>query len=465
MAEQIKTIKKLHTALEARDDQKILQLVEALHYADLGDVYEKLSPEERDYFGNLIGPETFAGFIAELPDTLVEQSLDHFDDDEKREILDSVSDDDRVDILQDVSEETREELLDLIEDEDIDVTRSLLKYGEETAGGRMTTSYGSVVSNLTVKQALESLRGSESEVETMARIYVVDEKDKLVGMLRFRDLAFNPWDKPISAFVRPNDHYVLASADQEEAAKMFSKYDLIALPVVDEQHRLVGIITHDDAVEIIQEETREDMEKMAGFSGLADEETYLNTSVISHFKRRFPWLVSLAFLGILSGFVMFQFEDVLSSLFLLAIFLPMVVAAGGNSGGQASTMVIRAMALGEMNEASATVKVAWKEVRLGLLLGLIIGALMAVFITFILPHFHSVSDSMPTDISFARFALAIALSITAQVTTSTLVGSMLPICADRMKIDPAVVAAPAITTIVDVTGMVIYFLVARVILL
>jgi len=325
----------------------------------------------------------------------------------------------------------------------------------------MTMSFGKIGLEMTVKEALDELRDSYAESETLARVYVTDSKDRLIGRLRIRDLAFNKWNTPIKEIYRECSHTILATADQEEAAMMFSKYDLIVLPVIDEQDRLLGIITYDDALEIIEEESTEDIERMAGMSGDISEESYLNTTIATHFKRRFPWLLGLACLAIASGYVMLKFEDVLSNLYIIALFLPMVVAAGGNTGGQASTMVIRAMALGELDKGT-TAKVAWKELRLGLSLGTILGICMATITIFVLPIFYS---NMPPEISFVSFGVAVAIALTAQITTSTLVGSLLPIGARKANIDPAVVAAPAITTIVDVSGMMIYFIVAKFVLL
>jgi len=256
------------------------------------------------------------------------------------------------------------------------------------------------------------------------------------------------------------DITILATADQEEAAQLFSKYDMTVLPVVDEYGRLLGIITHDDVLEILEEESTEDIEKMSGIAGDQSEETYLNTPILTHFKRRFPWLFGLALLAISSGYVMIMFEDVLSSVFLLALYLPMVVAAGGNTGGQAATMVIRAMSLGEL-EQGATSKVIIKELSLGIMLGLIMGVSIAAVTLFILPVFH---PEIPSGISLSTFALSVSLSLTIQITVSTLTGAILPIGARAIKLDPAVVAAPAITTLVDIFGMVIYFSAARAIL-
>ncbi|MFC4991362.1 magnesium transporter [Rubritalea tangerina] len=460
MSEENKNTRLLLEAIEQRDAASFLKAADALHYADLAEIYEGLNDEERDFFTDHIDMEQFAEVITDLPDTLVEETMERLDTDEQREILDQVSDDDRVDLLQDVSDDARERLLELVEPDDIEVTKSLLKYGEHTAGGRMTTHFGSIQADMSVKQALQHLRQESDETESFARVYVVDDKDKLCGFVRFRDLAFNAWETKIADIMRPVKRYILASSDQEEAAQMVSKYDLFVLPVVDEQNRILGIITHDDAVEIMEEESTEDMEKMAGFTGEGSEESYLNTPTMTHFRRRFPWLFGLAILAIASGVVMIKFEGVLSSLFILSLFLPMVVAAGGNTGGQASTMVIRAMALGELDQGSI-MRVAWKELRLGLMLGSLLGLGMALITVTVVPMFYS---EMPAEIGFTKFAIAVALALAIQITSSTLVGSLLPIGARAMKIDPAVIAAPAITTIVDVSGMVIYFFVAKALL-
>ncbi|MEZ7955615.1 MAG: magnesium transporter [Rubritalea sp.] len=461
MQEEKKVINGLLEALKSQDEESFLHIAAGLHYADLAEVFESLNEADREFFTDKIDAEMFAAVITELPDTMVEEALGKFSADDQREILDLMSDDDRVDLLQDVSDETRDTLLELLEPDDIEVTRSLLRYGEDTAGGRMTMSFGKIGLELTVKEALDELRDAHADSETLARVYVTDEGGRLIGRLRIRDLAFNNWNTPIKEIYLPCKRTILASADQEEAAKMFSKYDLIVLPVIDEHDRLLGVITYDDALEIIEEESTEDIERMAGMAGEVSERSYLNTTLSTHFKRRFPWLLGLAFLAIASGYVMLKFEYVLDELFILALFLPMVVAAGGNTGGQASTMVIRAMALGELDEGS-TAKVAWKELRLGLLLGSLLGVCIAITTMFVLPFFYS---DMPAEVGFVKFGIAVAIAMTAQITTSTLVGSLLPIGARRANIDPAVVAAPAITTIVDVSGMVIYFFVAKVVML
>lgn len=440
-----------------RDSQLVISLCKGLHPADLASLYEDLDRDSREFLVDTLGATEFSEVLAEIPDTLVEGALDHFEPKEQREILASIPDDDRVDILQDVSESKRRDFIDLLDEEEQDRTRALLRYDEDSAGGRMTTQVGKIFAYMTVKEALDHLRPNLDIVETMARIFVIDVEQRLIGLIRLRDLAFNPWDTPVRDILTPEEHTILASADQEDAAKMLARYDMALVPVVDESDRLLGVITPDDAIEILEEESTEDIEKGAGIAGEQSEETYLNTGVIVHFKRRFGWLLILALLAIASGYVMLRFESVLNEAYLLALFLPMVVAAGGNTGGQASTMVIRAMALGELDPED-TRRVAWKELRLGMLSGLLLGSAIALVAIFILPLFR---PELPAGVSFATFGLAVAVALTAQVASSTVIGALLPIGARAIKLDPAVVAAPAITTIVDASGMVIYFTVAR----
>ena len=454
-------IEALESAIQNRDAAAFGTSAEDLHYADLASVFQDLDNDEaRGFFTQHISLNSFPNILAELPDALIEETLERFDESAQREILRKLVDDDRTDILQDVSTEARKRYLAMLKPEQQETTRSLMRYEEDTAGGRMTTQAARISLGATVKEALEVLRKYKDSAESLARIYVVDEDGRLRGKIRLRELAFNSWDTLVEDIMDQADLFILASTDQEEAAQMFTKYDMTLLPVVDEYDHLLGVITHDDVLEIIEEESTEDIEKMSGIAGEQSEQTYLNTSVATHFKRRFPWLLVLALLAISSGYVMLRFEHMLSSIYLLALYLPMVVAAGGNTGGQAATMVIRAMSLGEL-EAGSTVKVIAKELFLGIFLGATLGCCIALITLFVLPIFN---PPLPENIAMSTFALAVSVALGAQITTSTLSGALLPLGARAIKLDPAVVAAPAITTLVDISGMVIYFTAAQAIL-
>ncbi len=460
MAEELDVdqVEQLRAAMEARDGSALLAAAGELHYADLAHLYENLDEEERDFFLKTIGPELATDVIGELPWTLIEEALEHFKPAQLRIILGNLSDDDRVDIFQIVSPANQRRFFSLLGPHDEQLTRNLLKYEEDSAGGRMTTSIGRITADMTVKQAITVLRRDQDSAETLSRIFVVDEQGRLVGKVRLRDLAFHPWATLIHDIMEDADERVLATMDQEAAARMLSKYDLIVLPVVDEFDHLLGVITYDDAMEILQEESTEDIEKLAAIGGEQSELSYLNTSVQSHFRRRVIWLVVLAFVSIFSGYVMFRFSEVLNQAFVLSLFLPMVVAAGGNSGGQAATMVIRAMSLGEVSPGTA-MRIAWKEMQTGLLLGATLGVAMGAFIYFLLPMLQA-----QTDVTYARLALAVSASLLIQVFSSTLLGALLPIGARSIRLDPAVVSSPSLASTVDVTGMLIYFSAAKFIL-
>ena len=221
--------------------------------------------------------------------------------------------------------------------------------------------------------------------------------------------------------------------------------------------RLLGVITYDDAMEILEEESTEDIERQSGIGGDRGDLAYLQTPVVAHLKRRFGWVLILAFLALLSGWVLLRYENVLKSFYVLALYLPMVVAAGGNTGAQSATMVIRAMALGELGP-SQFFKVIWKEFRIGVILGALLGSCVAFQIRFLLP------ESVTGGVDIVDTATVVGLALTAQIFTSTLIGASLPILARMGKLDPAVVASPAITTMVDVSGSVIYFTLAQIIL-
>jgi magnesium transporter len=447
-------------AIVAADPSAILATAENLHYADLATLYESLDDDQRDLLIKTIGPELATDLVAELPDTLIEEALNHFKPAQLRVLLANLSDDDRVDVFQVVSEDSQVRFFSLLGPRDKELTKSLLRYEEDTAGGRMTTKVGRITADMTVKQAITVLRRDRDDAETLARIFVVDEQGRLAGKIRLRDLAFSTWDTPIGDIMEEADEYVLATADQEEAARTLSKYDLVVLPVVDEFHHLLGVLTYDDAMEILQEESTEDIEKLAAIGGDPSEESYLHTSVALHYRRRVFWLTSLAFVSIASGYVMFRFSEILEQAFVLSLFLPMVVAAGGNSGGQAATMVIRAMALGEISTGNA-LRIAWKEARTGLFLGISLGICIAGFITLVLPALQKETGG---DFSFLHLALAVSSALTLQVLSATVLGAMLPIFARSIKLDPAVVSSPSLASTVDVSGMLIYFTIASAIL-
>ncbi|MEM7700123.1 MAG: magnesium transporter, partial [Verrucomicrobiota bacterium] len=360
--------------LEVASASDLITLSSQVHPGDIEQALDRVSDARRiDILRNLP-----AAVLSEWADYLspgdVEVGLDHLTESEQREVLDSFSDDELVDFLQELEVDHRPRFTELLDDQKREVSEALLCYPEETAGGRMTTACASVEVGLTVKQALDQLRDSSRATELLSRIFVTDQHKRILGKLRLRDLAFSTWDTPISELMDDDRTSISALADQEEAAQMIARYDLMVLPVVDQEDRLIGIITHDDALEILEEESTEDIERGAGIGSDSADLAYLQIPVLRHLKRRFGWVLVLAFLALSSGWVLHAYEDVLTSYYILAIYLPMVVAAGGNTGGQAATMVIRAMSLGELGRGEFW-RVVWKEGRVGLFAGRAIGDL------------------------------------------------------------------------------------------
>ncbi len=454
--EDVRPLDEVVRALESGNAGAVSAAAGEVHYADLAGLYEGLDDGQRELLVTSIGPEMATDVIAELPSRLIEGALDFFKPAQLRVLLANLSDDDRVDVFQEVSEEKQRRFFSLLGPKDKELTRNLLKYAEHSAGGRMTTHVGRITADMTVKQALAVLRRDREDTQTLSRIFVVDEEGRLVGRVRMRELAFNPWDTPIPEIMEEASEFILATADQEDAARMLSKYDLMVLPVVDEFHHLLGIITYDDALEILQEESTEDIEKLAAISGDHPELAYLNSTSLDQFRRRVAWLVGLAFVSLASGYVMYRFSTILEQVHMLALFVPMVVASGGNSGGQSATTVVRAMALGEIGTGNA-LRVAWKETRVGICLGLSLGVAMGLFIALLLPH---LAVETGAHFGFLRLAVAVSSALVVQVVSSTTLGAMLPLFARWIKLDPAVVSAPSLASIVDVSGMMIYFLVA-----
>ncbi len=434
------------------------EVVPQLHEADIAAAYEALPAGEANELLPMIPEDRFAEFLVQLPLTDAEEILCQLPDDRLARVLDEIPDDILVDLLQEMPATHRGHAFHLLSEARRKSARELLRFPEDSAGGRMTTALASVRNDMTIREAIDSLRSIADEAELLSRIYVVDEEGILLGKIRLRDLTFNKRSTHISELNDNDTRAVLATSDQEKAVRTMMKYDLVALPVLDEDGRLLGMITHDDALDIQQEETTEDFERQSGITGDNTDETYLNTTVFHQVRRRIGWIVSLAFLGLISGTVMYSYQGQISGLFALTIYMPMIVAAGGNTGGQAATMVVRAMALGEL-EAGAMLRVAWKELRIGLIMGGTVSLAMVLQIYLLRPASIEVNTAL-----LLGFAGTVGLALLIQITASTLIGALLPLAARAIKLDPAVIASPAITTIVDATGLLIYLNLARAIL-
>ena len=460
VAADIKTQRKrLLKALAKNNREDVLSAFELLHPADVAELFSTLEEEDQREFLAALSSEQVLKISEHFEAPDMEFAIRNIPANAQQVVIEGLPDDLRIDLLQELEPEEGERLLSFLPDDELQTTKDLLEYDENTAGGRMTTAFATVSEQMTIREAIDSLREQQESSELLSRIFVVDDQQHIRGKVRLRDLAFNKRSTLVSDIMLAEKQVIEANADQEEAANMILKYNMVALPVVNEQRQMLGIITYDDAMEIMEEESTEDLERFSGITGDSGEETYLKTSVITHVRRRFFWVLGLGLLAIASGYVIYSFEDVLSSFFLLAIYMPMVIAAGGNTGGQAATMIIRAMSLGEFTPAS-TLRVVWKELRVGLIIGTLLGICIALQIKFLIPG----DPQLPSHISLTDVALTVALALTVQVTASTFIGAILPIGARAARLDPAVIASPAITTIVDAAGLLIYFLLAKAIL-
>ena len=378
--------------------------------------------------------------------------------DEIAKLLTEMSADDRVDLLKNIPEDRRQAIMPALAKAEREDIRRLSAHKEGTAGSVMTSDYATISPLFTVSQAIDRLRLEAPDKETIYYAYVVDENRKLTGFVSLKDLILARPNALVSNIMHREVISVHVAEDQENAARLIQKYDLIALPVINGGDVLVGIITHDDAIDIITQEHTEDMEKFMAIGGSHEGAVYMKTSVWGHFRNRAPWVVALAILGLVSGFIVQSFEGLLIQFTVLAAFMPMLADTGGNTGSQSATLVVRALALKEIT-AKDILRILAREFRVSLLLAVLLG-----LIAFVRVIFLGGGSTIPGSYSLTRIGFAISFALALQVVTSTLVGALLPLGAAKMKWDPAVVASPALTTIVDITGLLIYFTTAKLLL-
>ena len=365
--------------------------------------------------------------------------------------------DDAVDVIQEVEDEDQKTaLLEILDASTRNEVRALLAYAEDAAGGLMSPRFARLRPDMTVAEAIRYLRRqAREELETIYYAYVLDQDQKLLGVISFRDLFATAGDRVISDVMLTDVVSVADSLDQEEVAKVIAQYDLNALPVVDADNRMQGIVTVDDIVDVVQDAATEDIQKLGGMEAL--DTPYMQTGMLSMIKKRAGWLAAL-FLGeMLTASAMSRYEDEIAKAVVLALFVPLIISSGGNSGSQATTLIIRAMALGEV-----TVRDVWRIVRreltAGFALGVILAAIGLVRILVWQQLFHSYGEH------YVQVAATVATSLLGVVTWGTLVGSMLPFAIRGLGFDPASASAPFVATLVDVCGLMIYFNVASIIL-
>ena len=456
MAEQFVTLQKsLKKLLDEKKYQTLKDVLGTMNGADIAAVFEDLDEERTPLLFRLLPKELAAETFAELSPEIQEQLITGFSDKELRELVSELYVDDAADLVEEMPASVVKRILAQADPQMRSEINQILRYPENSAGSIMTTEYVSLRPQMTIAEAIQRIRRTGVDKETIYTCYVTVER-KLLGTVSVKDMLLAPNENiPVSEIMDEHVISVNTMTDQEEVAQMLSKYNFLALPVVDTDGRMVGIVTFDDAMDVLVEETTEDIEKMAGM--LPSEKTYLRSTPWDLFKHRIPWLMLLMVSATFTGMIITGFESKLAAQVVLTAFIPMLMDTGGNSGSQASVTVIRALSLGEL-ELRDLPKVVWKEIQTAVLCGVALAALcfakIMLFDRLLLGN---------TDIT-ALTAFVVCATMAVTVLVAKVVGCTLPMVAKKLGFDPAVMASPFITTIVDALSLLVYFGIASALL-
>lgn len=419
---------------------------------DIAAVFENLQDEKMPILFRILPKELAAETFVEMDDETQEFLIHGFSDSELKEVVDELFVDDAVDLIEEMPANVVKRILRQADKDMRKQINELLKYPEDSAGSIMTTEFIVLRPDMTAEMAIKRIRRTGVDKETIYTCYVTDANNKLIGITTVKDLLLAEDDELVKSIMEENVISVTTLADQEQVAQMFSNYNFLALPVVDNENRLVGIVTIDDAIDVIQEEATEDIEKMADV--LPSDKPYMKTSVFGLYKKRAPWLLILMLSATFTSAIISSFEAVLANVLILSSFIPMITGSGGNAGSQASVSVIRALSLGEIHFRSIFL-VLWKEFRVSILCGITLAA--ANFVKLLLFDLNGQENAF-------MIALVISLTLVGTIIMAKLVGSSLPLLASKVGFDPAVMANPLISTVCDSLSLLIYFGVAKLIL-
>ena len=442
--EENKDLELVKELLEKKQYTKLRQMLSDKNTADIAVILEELPEEDLLKIFRIL-PKTMAA------DVFSDLEVDH-----QHELITSMSEKDAAGIINNLMADDATDLLEempanivkkILANANPDIRRDinhLLRYPEDSAGSIMTVEYVDLKETMTVEDAIERIRKVGMDSETINICYVLDAKRKLIGTVALRYLLISPSDAVIGEIMHEDVIFINTMMDQEEVARQFQKYDFTAMPVVDNEERLVGIITVDDIVDILQEEATEDIEKMAAI--VPTDKPYMKTTVFETWKKRIPWLLLLMISATFTGSIITSFEDALSACVVLTAYIPMLMDTGGNAGGQASVTIIRGLSLNEI-EFKDAFRVLWKEARVAVLCGLTLAA--ANFVKLLLLDHVTIA-----------VAAVVCLTLIAAVFIAKVIGCLLPMLAKKIGFDPAVMASPFITTIVDALSLLIYFSIA-----
>lgn len=432
--------------LKKKSFYRLKNILAKAHPADISYVYRELDTDEKKLIFDMLTSVTkSAEVISQLDENEIRTIFKDIDIYKAVEILSNMDSDDAADILGEIEEEKRAEIINRMDYKDKDEVIKLLNYPEHTAGGIMNPNFFSLDEVLTVSDAIKELRNVE-EPENIFYLYVTDVMNHLVGVIPLRKLVTESQSKSLKEIMNKDLIIVNVDMDQEDVARIVSRYDLVAVPVVDNENKLVGMITVDDVIDVIREEATEDMLKMAG----TDEDDIITNSSLKSAKMRMPWLIASWVGGMLALKIIGHFEGIITSIVALAGFIPVIMNLGGNIGNQSATLIVRGIATKKI-DVGGYFRVIFKEIRVGLLLGIIYAILLGIFARFFYPE-------------VTNLGIVVGIAIFVTMLTAVTVGSFIPIIFEKIKIDPAIATAPFVSTAIDILSVFIYFSVASYIL-
>jgi magnesium transporter len=439
--EQKELLERLRSALATDDESVMAALVEDIRPQLVLEYWDELRPEERQQLMAVLPAESAAEVLAHVPEVLPEL-IEGLPEPQVREMLEELNPDDLADAIQVVEAEApelAEDLRALVHPEALAQAEELARYEVDEAGGLMTPEFIALRASMTVEQALNFLRRAEPDAETIYYLYVVDHANRLLGVLSLRELIVAAPSTAIGEIMDPDVVSITTDTDQEEVARTMADYDFTVIPVVDADRRLLGIVTVDDVLDVVESEATEDIHRLGAAPIDID---YARAKPWLLFRKRVQWLILLVVSMTLTFNVIAHYEEVIAEIVILAAFIPLLIGTGGNVGAQVATLVVRALATREL-ETRDYLKVLWKECGTGLLLGLAFGIFMTGYVLLFQPE--------------PRIALALGLTMVCIALTANLVGATLPFVFRRLGIDPALTSSPGITTVMDVVGLLIYF--------
>ena len=441
---EIEEVKEL---LEQKKFNELKNKLKEMKSADISAILDQLDKESVIKVFRILSKEKAGMTFSYMESDRREKLIQDLTDAELKSVMDELFMDDTVDLIEEMPSNIVPKILKAVSKADRKVINELLKYPEDSAGSMMTTEFIDLKEDMTVEDALQRIRDIGTDSETIHTCYVLNSNRVLQGIINIKDILLADKNTVIKDIMETNIISVNTTDDQEDVAKKFDKYDFYALPVVDTENRLVGIITVDDAINVLREEISEDFEKMAAIQ--PNEEGYFETSVFKHAKNRILWLLILMLSSAITGGIITEYENAFAAVPLLVAFIPMIMGTGGNCGSQSSTLIIRGLATDEI-KLKDIFKVLWKEIRVSIIVGIVLAVVNGIRIMI--------------QYNDLQLAIVIGLTLIGTVTLAKMLGCLLPLLAKKLKLDPAIMAAPLITTLVDIFSILVYFQIATAIM-